>query len=133
MNNIKNIFYAILLAIVFSQSVMSSELEKLVMPGELARVHEKFEASCEECHQSFNKIGQNELCMSCHDHANIKNDVAEGTGYHGRIKNMKNINEAIKKIYGMNTKSYHIFYCKVSNLPHLSLQELFRLSLFLTK
>ena len=74
-----------------SQSIMASELEKLVMPGELARVHKDIEASCEECHQSFNKIGQNELCMDCHDHLNIKNDVEKGSGYHGRIKNMQNI------------------------------------------
>ena len=91
MNKIKFIFYIVLLVTMSSQSVMASELEKLVMPGELARVHEKFETNCEECHQSFNKIGQNELCMNCHDHANIKNDVAKGMGYHGRIKNMKNI------------------------------------------
>lgn len=70
---------------------LASELEKLLMPDELAWAHESIEASCEKCHQSFNKVGQNELCMDCHDHANIKNDIDNGVGYHGRIKNIENI------------------------------------------
>jgi len=91
MNKTGVIFYTLLLLIIFNQSISASELEKLVMPGELTRSHEKFEASCEKCHKSFKKTGQNKLCLACHDHANIKKDVSKGTGYHGRIQNIKQI------------------------------------------
>lgn len=91
MNLIKKILYLALVLLIHVEGINASELEKLVMPGELARVHEKFEAECEKCHQSFKKMGQNNLCMDCHDHANIKKDVSKGSGYHGKIKNIKSI------------------------------------------
>jgi len=91
MNTGKLFFYIALLLTCFSRPIFATELEKLVMPGELVQSHAKFEAKCEKCHKSFNKIGQNKLCMSCHDHANIKKDIAKGTGYHGRIKNIANV------------------------------------------
>lgn len=61
------------------------------MPGEVVQVHAEIEAACEKCHQSFDKVGQNNLCMDCHDHKNIKADIAKSLGYHGRLKNIKNI------------------------------------------
>ena len=61
------------------------------MPGEVISAHADFEAECEQCHLSFDKKGQNQLCLSCHDHENISKDIAKGTGFHGRLTNVKNI------------------------------------------
>ena len=48
-------------------------LERLVSPGPLARAHEKLEATCNVCHETFNKAGQPAKCLDCHKE--VKADV----------------------------------------------------------
>ena len=54
------------------------------MPGELAKAHEEFVEDCGKCHSFFQKDKQNQLCLDCHDHKPIKEDIKDKTGYHGR-------------------------------------------------
>lgn len=64
-------------------------MEKALMPGELSAVHEKYVEDCTVCHKFFGKGEQGVLCMDCHDHRNIRDDVKKGRGYHGRIPGIK--------------------------------------------
>ncbi len=57
-------------------------LEQLVSPGKLSRPHEKQEATCSVCHESFNKGAQTAKCLECHKDINW--DVRNKRGYHGR-------------------------------------------------
>jgi hypothetical protein len=61
-------------------------LDKMVMPGQLSKAHAKFENQCSNCHMPFKKSAQADLCLDCHDHAAVAEDVATGRGYHGRLK-----------------------------------------------
>lgn len=57
-------------------------LETLVMPGPVAKAHQKIEGECSKCHAAFSKGGQKALCVSCHDKAGA--DIKAGRGFHGR-------------------------------------------------
>ncbi len=57
-------------------------LERLVSPGELSRAHEKLDATCNACHESFNKGAQKARCLACHKEINW--DVQNKRGFHGR-------------------------------------------------
>jgi hypothetical protein len=61
-------------------------LDAMVMPGEVIKGHAKFEKTCRYCHVPFRKSAQAELCLDCHDHADVADDIATGGGYHGRIE-----------------------------------------------
>jgi hypothetical protein len=61
-------------------------LDAMVMPGEVIKGHAKFEKTCRYCHVSFRKSAQAQLCLDCHDHRDVADDIAKGRGYHGRIK-----------------------------------------------
>ncbi len=71
-----------------SASVLS-DMERALMPGELSAPHEEFVKECTVCHKLFGQEEQNKLCMDCHDHKNIAEDVKKGKGYHGRIPGIK--------------------------------------------
>lgn len=60
----------------------ATELEKLLMPGALARDHAKLEADCGNCHDRTDKQRQRQLCLDCHD--DVAADVAAKSGFHGR-------------------------------------------------
>ena len=60
-------------------------LDAMITPGDLIKGHAKFEHECKTCHKAFKRGGQNELCLSCHDHKDIAKDVNSKTGYHGRV------------------------------------------------
>ncbi len=47
-------------------AMAQNPLERLVSPGPLSRAHEKLEATCNVCHESFNKAGQPAKCLDCH-------------------------------------------------------------------
>ena len=64
-------------------------MEKALMPGELSTAHEKYIDDCTVCHKFFGKGEQGVLCMDCHDHKNIREDVNRGKGFHGRIPGIK--------------------------------------------
>jgi len=56
-------------------------IERLVSPGPLSEAHEG-EATCNECHVSFDRGAQATLCVECHEE--VGRDIEAGTGFHGR-------------------------------------------------
>ncbi|KPJ89255.1 MAG: hypothetical protein AMJ53_15925, partial [Gammaproteobacteria bacterium SG8_11] len=50
-------------------------MEKALMPGQLSKAHEEFEEDCNDCHKFFEQSKQNDLCLDCHDHENVKKDI----------------------------------------------------------
>jgi hypothetical protein len=60
----------------------ASELEKLLMPGELIAGHADLEADCDQCHDRADKSRQRALCLDCHD--KVAADVGSKSGFHGR-------------------------------------------------
>ena len=77
------LWICLLLPVVTSASIFSS-FEKSLMPGELSKPHQELVDDCNNCHHFFKKDKQNQLCMDCHDHKAIKQDIQNKTGYHGR-------------------------------------------------
>ena len=73
------------MAIVAGSGARAASVEKLLMPGPVARAHEKQESDCANCHDRSNKRTQSELCMDCHK--DVAADVRTHHGYHGRMPN----------------------------------------------
>jgi hypothetical protein len=63
----------------------ADSLESLLMPGEVIKGHEKYEQECSQCHDTGSKDKQGQLCVNCHAHENILNDLNKKTGFHGRL------------------------------------------------
>lgn len=59
-------------------------MESLVMPGSLSAAHARYENQCSQCHSSFKKENQNELCLNCH--RDVKFDLTHEEGFHGRSR-----------------------------------------------
>ena len=72
---------------VASQQVMASPFDRLVMPGKLISAHEKYEKTCEKCHESFKKEKQDDRCLACHKKVN--EDIKGKVGFHGINKEIK--------------------------------------------
>ncbi len=72
--------------LVFSSQVFvyAAPIETLVMPGPVSAAHADIEVECSGCHAAFSKTLQRDLCLSCHDHISVKEDLEAGTGFHGR-------------------------------------------------
>ena len=66
----------------FANPSLATELEKLLMPGELSRAHSDIEADCSKCHDRIDKSRQRELCLDCHKE--VARDVMTKSGFHGR-------------------------------------------------
>lgn len=60
----------------------AADLESLVMPGPVSAAHADVERDCRKCHASFDRAGENRLCLDCHEE--VAADLAGGTGFHGR-------------------------------------------------
>lgn len=73
------------LLILFTTVTHGDSLERLLMPGELIDAHKKYEENCEQCHDTSDKQKQGVLCIHCHDHENILDDLSSKTGFHGRL------------------------------------------------
>ncbi|MDH5216982.1 MAG: hypothetical protein OEX19_04760, partial [Gammaproteobacteria bacterium] len=58
--------------------------EQTLMPGPLSHPHEKLQKDCNSCHRLFDKKAQSKLCVGCHDHRNIKTDIDQSRGFHGK-------------------------------------------------
>lgn len=56
--------------------------ESLVMPGEVIAKHARVERQCDKCHEPFDKVAQDRLCLSCH--TDVATDLGERRGYHGQ-------------------------------------------------
>ena len=65
-----------------NSNISAQSLETLIMPGEVIRGHAELEAECSSCHVSFNRAGQSQLCLDCHE--DVADDVTSRRGYHGR-------------------------------------------------
>ena len=66
----------------FTTVAHGTELEKLLMPGEISRAHMDLEPTCSKCHDSSDKSRQRQLCLDCHK--DMAGDVAAKSGFHGR-------------------------------------------------
>ena len=63
----------------------ADSLESLFSPGELSNAHKSFDEKCDSCHDTSNKEKQDRLCLNCHDHKNIAEDMQRYEGFHGRL------------------------------------------------
>ena len=79
----KTIFRMLALASFLFALPLQAQANKLLMPGEVIKSHAKDEENCEKCHKKFDKNAQSQLCADCHKE--IGKDIAEKTGYHGRL------------------------------------------------
>ncbi len=61
------------------------------MPGPLSTAHASIETECAKCHAAFTRTMQRDLCLSCHDHADVKADIDSGTGFHGQSKSVEQV------------------------------------------
>lgn len=75
------------LSVSFSTMAIVSQLEKLVMPGDLIQGHAKYEDDCSKCHESF-ESDQSKLCLDCHE--KVAADVDKRKGFHGKSKMVGN-------------------------------------------
>jgi len=80
-----------LLAVCFQTPAKSASIETLVMPGPVSEAHADLETECSECHAAFSKTLQRDLCLSCHEHENVMEDLTAGTGFHGRFEPARNV------------------------------------------
>ena len=65
-------------------AVRAAPLEDVLEPGKTVRSHEKAEQDCNNCHARFNKAGQDNLCLKCHD--DVAADLRSKKNFHGRMK-----------------------------------------------
>ena len=88
MRNIFQVYFRFIIFIslmLTSHVICADSLESLLMPGPVIKAHEKYEQDCEQCHDTSSKDSQGQLCMQCHDHKNILDDLNNKTGFHGRL------------------------------------------------
>jgi len=68
-----------------SNTVNSDSFESLLMPGPVTSAHQEYEDKCDQCHDTSDKSKQAILCVSCHDHKDIKSDIKNKSGFHGQL------------------------------------------------
>jgi hypothetical protein len=66
-------------------------VESALMPGQVIEGHAKWEEDCTKCHKRFDKAAQNTLCQDCHK--DIRVDVEQKRGSHGRFKEQRECKE----------------------------------------
>lgn len=69
---------------------LTNMFERTLSPGPLSAAHAKFESNCKHCHRPFEKVAENKLCTDCHDHEQIRIDITQHSGLHGRVETMRN-------------------------------------------
>ncbi|MCK4833267.1 MAG: cytochrome C [Gammaproteobacteria bacterium] len=74
-----------ILLLIPTSSVFADSLQSLLMPGAVIKAHEKYEQDCDQCHDTGNKERQGQLCVQCHAHENILDDLTDKKGFHGRL------------------------------------------------
>jgi hypothetical protein len=65
----------------------ADNVETALMPGQVIERHAKWEEDCTKCHKRFDKAAQNTLCQDCHK--DIRKDVEQKQGSHGRFKEQR--------------------------------------------
>jgi hypothetical protein len=76
------VLVAIGMSVAANAAVAQSIFEKLVMPGPLAKAHQKYEKSCNKCHTPFRRDTQSSLCLDCHD--KVAADRKQSRGFHAK-------------------------------------------------
>ncbi len=81
------LFWSVFLLFILALSAIASadSLKTLLMPGPLTDAHAKYEHDCNKCHNITSKTEQGKVCLRCHDHKDIRNDINKRTGFHGRL------------------------------------------------
>ncbi len=69
------------IAFIASHNAAAQDIETLVMPGEVIQGHADLESECSSCHKLFDKKGQRQLCLDCHE--DVASDVGGEQGFHG--------------------------------------------------
>ena len=64
-----------------AQGAAAAQIERLLMPGEVAKAHAKWETECSKCHDRTNSSRQSALCVDCHKE--IGDDLRLTRGFHG--------------------------------------------------
>ena len=64
-------------------SVYAAEVETLFMPGDVIKGHAELEKDCKQCHVRLQDTTQNQLCLDCHDHEDVEDDIKSKKGFHG--------------------------------------------------
>jgi hypothetical protein len=77
-----------MLGILTSHNTAAQDIETLVMPGEVIIGHADLESECSSCHKLFDKEGQRQLCLDCHEE--VAGDVEQGHGFHGLRAEVQN-------------------------------------------
>ena len=67
----------------FASQANAGILEGVLEPGATIEGHAKAEKDCNNCHSNFNRTAQDLLCVDCHKE--IKRDLAEKHGFHGKM------------------------------------------------
>ncbi len=80
----------------------SAHANKLLMPGDVIKGHAKVEEECEKCHKKFDKGAQSTMCADCHKE--VGKDIADKTGYHGRMEQGKECKECHAEHKGREAK-----------------------------
>jgi hypothetical protein len=69
------------LAVLTFSNARSQDVETVLMPGKVIAGHADLESECSSCHVMFDKSGQRQRCMDCHE--DVATDIEASTGYHG--------------------------------------------------
>lgn len=78
--------FTLLLAFMSAPTAINADtFESMLMPGPLIDGHKKYEQDCDQCHNTSDKQKQGKLCVQCHAHEDILDDVSKKTGFHGRL------------------------------------------------
>lgn len=85
----------LLLVVVMTLGTIAAEpaltqIETLVMPGDLIEGHADIEEECSSCHQAFRRDRQRALCLDCHE--DIAADIEVNAGFHGLFDDARNGN-----------------------------------------
>ena len=81
----------LLVGLAGSKTTMAAEIEQFFMPGELIAGHEDLKSECTNCHVRLRDTTQKKLCLDCHDHKPVAEDIEKNQGFHGKDKNAKSL------------------------------------------
>ena len=86
-------FFAVILLLSagYAETALALEVEKFFMPGELISEHDEFKSECTNCHVRLRDTTQKKLCLDCHDHKPVAEDIRNKKGFHGKNKDASNL------------------------------------------
>jgi hypothetical protein len=82
----------LLLVVINTGTVQAADIEQFFMPGELISGHQELESECTNCHVRLRDTTQKKLCLDCHDHKPVADDILNKQGFHGKDKNARELN-----------------------------------------